>query len=179
MTKQKKIAESTKEEEYLTPLEILLSFLRLPHKIYRNIYIYIIERRLSSNPLIQNEASIAFLAREVGVEPTLMSEKIRSMVRMKWIELEEVGKRQSNQIFVISPIWRYKPNIDKTKFAIALQEYKATIVEDKEHQMSTEEIYELMNSVCLHTGEKIDRDLCKLARWSECRMCSHNAKEDL
>lgn len=171
MTKQKKITAKAKEEEYLTPLETLLSFLQLPHKIYRDIYIIVIEYRLSI-PLLQNDASIAFLAREVGVEPALMAEKIRSMVRMKWLEFEEVGKRQSNQIFVISPIWRYKSDIDKAKFAIALQEYKVAIVEDKEYCMNTEEIYTLMSSVCPHTEEKRDSALCALKRWKECITCT-------
>jgi hypothetical protein len=174
MTKQKKLAEA---EEYDTPLDTLLSFLRVPHKIYRSIYISIIERRLSSKPLLQNDATIAFLARKVGVEPDLMAEKIRSMVRMKWIEFKQVGERDTNQIFVISPIWRYKPGIDKAKFAVALQQYKAGIVEDKECQMSTEEIYELMNSVCLHTETRVDPALCQMARWQECKICSHRDKK--
>jgi hypothetical protein len=171
---QKKLTEP---ETYETPLERLLSFLRVPHKIYRSIYIAVIERRLST-PLLQNDANMAFLAREVGIEPALMLEKIRSMVRMKWIELEEVGKRHSNQIFVISPIWRYKPGIDKAKFAIALQEYRAAIVKDKEHQMNTQEIYDLMNSVCQHTEEKIDSELCKMARFPECQTCSHRRRDN-
>ena len=170
--KQKNITEKVEEEEYQTPIETLLSFLRLPHKIYRDIYIYIIERRLSSAPLIQNDASIALLAREIGMEPALMAEKIRSMVRMKWIEFEEVGKRQSNQIFVISPIWRYTSDIDKAKFAIALQEYKVAIVEDKEYQMNTKEIYALMRSVCPHTHGLKERDLCDLGPFEECKRCN-------
>ena len=175
---QKKITEKVKEEEFLTPIETLLSFLQLPHKIYRPIYIAVIEHRLSI-PLLQNDANMAFLAREVGIEPALMLEKIRSMVRMKWIEHEEVGKRQTNQIFVISPIWRYKSGIDKAKFAIALQEYKAAIVQDKQYQMNTEEIYELMNSVCPHTGEKIDKDVCKSLRWEECKTCLYKLEEGI
>ena len=172
MTKQKKIAESVKEEEYKTPLDVLLSFLRLPHKIYRAIYIYVIERRLSSKPLIQSEESIAYLAQQTGIEPALMAEKIKNMVRMKWLELEQVGHRDVNQIFVISPIWRYKPGIDKVKFAIALRDYKVSIVEDKEHQMNTEEIYALMRSVCPHTHELKERDLCNLGRFKECKTCN-------
>ena len=169
MTKQKKFAS---EEEYQTPLEVLLSFLRVPHKIYRSIYVSIIERRLSSKPLLQNDASIAFLARQVGVEPDLMGEKIRSMVNMKWLSLEEVGNRDVNQIFVLSPIWRYKSGIDKNKFAIALQTYKAAIVEDKEDQMSTKDIYTLMASVCPHTETEVDTALCEMARWDECKICT-------
>ena len=174
MVKQKKITEKAEEEEmYQTPLETLLSFLHLPHKIYRAIYISILERRLSSKPLVQNAGTNAFLAQRAGIEPVLIAEKIRSMVNMKWIELEEVGKRQSNQIFVLSPVWRYKPGIDKDKFALALRDYRAAIVEDTEHQMSTEEIYSLMNSVCSHTGTKVDPALCEMGRWQECKTCSH------
>ena len=176
--KQKNITEKAEEEEYQTPLETLLSFLRLPHKIYRDIYIYIIERRLSSKPLIQSEESIAYLAQQTGVEPVLMSEKIKNMVRMKLVELEQVGTRDVNQIFVLSPIWRYKAGIDKIKFAIAIREYKENIKEDKACQMSTQEIYDLMNSVCLHTHEKIDEVLCEMARWPECEMCSHRGEKD-
>jgi hypothetical protein len=173
---QKKITEKMKEEEFLTPIETLLSFLDLPHKLYRPIYIAVIEHRLSI-PLLQNDANMARLAREVGIEPALMLEKIRSMVRMKWIEHEEVGKRQTNQIFVISPIWRYKSGIDKAKFAIALQEYKAAIIQDKQYQMNTEEIYDLMYSVCPHTKTNIEYALCKLSRWEECKTCSHKLEE--
>lgn len=175
MKKQKKIAE---QEEYQTPLEVLLSFLRMPHKIYRDIYIIVIERRLSAKPLLHNEESIAFLAQQVAVEPALMAEKVRNMARMKWIEFEQVGDRDTNQIFVISPIWHYKPGMDEAKFAIALLTYKATITELKGHQMKTREIYALMNSICVHTKEKIDGDLCKLARFQECQTCSHNLKKD-
>ena len=175
--KQKKIMEKGEEEEYQTPIQHLMSFLHLPNKIYRDIYIYIIERRLSPNPLIQSEESIAYLAQQTRIEPALMSEKIKNMVRMKWVELEQVGQRDVNQIFVLSPIWRYKSGIDKTKFAVALQAYKAAIVEDKEHQMNTKEIYELMNSVCLHTHEKIDQDLCDLGRFKECDSCSNCKKK--
>ena len=175
--KQKNITEKAEEEEYQTPLETLLSFLRHPNKIYRDIYIYVIERRLSSNPLIQSEESIAYLAQQTGIEPALMSEKIKNMVRMKWIELEQVGTRDVNQIFVLSPIWRYKPGIDKIKFAIALQAYKVAIVEDKEYQMNTEEIYALMRSVCPHTHELKERDLCGLCRFEECKGCNKR-KED-
>ena len=175
--KQKKITEKAEEEGYITPLETLLSFLRLPHKIYRDIYISIIERRLSSNPLIQSEESIAYLAQRTGVEPGLMFEKIKNMVNMKWILLEQVGKRDVNQIFVLSPIWRYKPGIDKVKFAISLQAYKVDIVEDKEYQMNTVEIYELMNSVCPHTREKIDPDLCDVGRFEECGRCNKRKEE--
>ena len=175
MTKQKKIAE---QEVYKTPLEVLLSFLRMPHKIYREIYIFVIERRLSTKPLLQNEESIAFLAQQVGVEPALMAEKIRNMARMKWIEFEQVGDRDTNQIFVISPIWHYKPSIDEDKFAVALLLYRATVTEQKEHRMKTKEIYVLMNSICPHTEEKIDEDLCKLGRWTECQMCSHREGRD-
>lgn len=174
MIKQKKLSEA---EEYETPLDTLLSFLRVPYKIYRSIYISIIERDLSSKPLIQSEVSIAYLAEEANIEPALMTEKIKNMVKMKWIEFKQVGDRDTNQIFVISPIWRYKPGIDKAKFAIALQQYKAGIVEDKECQMSTEEIYELMSSVCPHTETKVDPALCELARWSECKTCTYNSQE--
>lgn len=174
MTKQKKLAEA---EEYNTPLQTLLAFLRVPHKLYRDIYLYIAERRLSRSPLVQNEDSIAYLARLFGIEPALMSEKIKNMIRMKWIELEQVGKRDTNQTFVLSPIWRYQPGIDKAKFAIALQEYRAGIKEDTTHQMNTLEIYDLMNSVCVHTGQKVDKTLCVLHRWAECTACSHNIGE--
>jgi len=177
MTEQKKITEKTEEKKHQTPLEVLLSCVDIPHKIYRSIYLIVIEHRLTT-PLIQDDASIAFLAREVGIEPALMAEKIRSMVRMKWIEFEQVGNRDTNQIFVISPIWHYKPGIDKAKFAIALQNYKTTLKEDKEHQMNTKQIYELMNSVCPHTKEKIDSELCKLGRrWTECQTCAHRGEE--
>lgn len=176
MVKQKKLAT---EEVYQTPLEVLLSFLRVPHKIYRSIYISIIERRLSSKPLLQNDATIAFLARQVGVEPDLMGEKIRSMVNMKWIELEQVGKRDVNQIFVLSPIWRFKPGMNKDKFAIALQTYKAAIVEDIEHQMSTTEVYKLMNTICPHTQTKIDDELCEMGMWEECKICKHYQKKGI
>jgi hypothetical protein len=44
MKKQKKLET---EEEYQTPLQVLLSFLSLPHKIHRSIYNSIMERRLS------------------------------------------------------------------------------------------------------------------------------------
>ena len=172
--KQKKIIEKVKEEEgYQTPLELLLSYLRLPHKIYRDIYIYVIERRLSSKPLIQSEESIAYLAQQVGIEPALMSEKIKAMVRMKWIELEQVGKREVNQIFVLSPIWHYKEGIDKIKFAIAIREYKENIKEEKECQMNMREIYDLMNSVCPHTEKNIDIELCRMGRFRECKTCIH------
>lgn len=170
MKKQKKIAE---QEEYQTPLEVLLTFLWMPHKIYRDIYIIVIERRLSTKPLLQNEESIAFLAQQVAVEPALMAEKVRNMARMKWIEFEQVGDRDTNQIFVISPIWHYKPSINEDKFAIALLTYRATVTEQKEHQMKTKEIYALMNSICVHTGEKRDSELCKMARWPECETCVH------
>jgi hypothetical protein len=175
MKKQKKL--QTEEEEYQTPLQILLSFLSLPHKIYRDIYISIIERRLSATPLIHCDASTGFLARQQGIEPALMSEKIQNMVRMKWIHFEQVGDRDSNQVFVISPIWRYKHGIDKDAFAITLREYKGEIKEDTEHQMTTEEIYELMNGICLHTLTKRDPDLCKMARWVECKTCNMRNKE--
>jgi hypothetical protein len=178
MTRQKKITGKAEEVEYIPPLETLLSFLYLPHKVYRTIYINIAERRLSSKPLIQSEESLAYLAQQTGIEPALMAEKIKNMVRMKWVELEQVGERDVNQIFVLSPIWRYKPGIDQGKFAIALQEYKAAIVQDKEHQMNTQEIYALMNSVCSHTEEKIDSALCLLARWEECKTCSHSPKRN-
>ena len=171
MTKQKKITGKVEEAEYQTPLETLLSFLRLPHKIYRSIYLYVIERRLSSNPLIQSEESIALIAQQTGIEPSLMSEKIKNMVRMKWIELEQVGHRDVNQIFVLSPIWHFKPGIDKAKFAISLQDYRGAIKKVKEQQMSTGEIYNLMNSFCAHTHEKIDETLCEIARWPECETC--------
>jgi len=178
MTKQKKIAEpETKEEEYKTPLQKLLSFLMLPHKIYRDIYISVVERRLSSRPLVQNEESIAYLAQQVGIEPALMSEKIKAMVRMKWIELEQVGDRDTNQLYVLSPVWRYRRGIDKVKFAIALQEYRVDIKKDMTHQMSTRQIYHLMHSVCLHTGQKRDKTLCALHRWTECEICVHNKEE--
>ena len=176
---QKKITEKAKEEEFLTPIETLLSFLHLPHKIYRDIYISVIERRLSTKPLMQSEESIAFLAQRVGVEPGLMAEKIRSMVRMKWIEHEQVGRRDVNQLFVLSPVWRYKPGMDKNKFAIALQQYRIGITEDTAHQMNTKEIYELMNSVCPHTGEKIDKDVCKSLRWDECKTCLYKSEEGI
>ena len=179
MTKQKRITGKVQEEEvYQTPLEILLSYLQLPHKIYRDIYISIIERRLSSKPLIQSEESIAYLAQQVGIEPALLSEKIQAMVRMKWIELEQVGKRDVNQIFVLSPIWRYKAGIDKIKFAIAIREYKENIKEDNACQMSTQEIYALMNSVCAHTQKKRDESLCEMARWVECETCTYRGKKD-
>lgn len=170
MAKQKKIAE---QEVYKTPLEVLLSFLRMPHKIYREIYVIVVERRLSIKPLLHNEESIAFLAQQVGVEPALMAEKIRNMARMKWIEFEQVGDRDTNQIFVISPIWHYKPGINEDKFAVALLTYRATSVEQKDHQMKTREIYALMNSVCPHTEEKIDSELCIMARFKECQTCTH------
>ena len=176
MRKQKKItekAEVEEEEGYQTPLETLLSFLHLPHKIYRDIYVSILERRLSSKPLVQNAGTNAFLAQCAGIEPTLIAEKIRSMVNMKWIEMEEVGKRQSNQIFILSPVWRYKSGIDEGKFALALRDYRAAIVEDTEHKMSTEEIYTLMNSVCPHTSTKVDPTLCEMGRWDKCKTCSH------
>ena len=174
MKKQKKLEP---EEEYQTPLQVLLSFLSLPHKIYRDIYISIIERRLSQTPLIHCGASTGFLARQQGIEPDLMSEKIQNMVRMKWIHFEQVGDRDSNQVFVISPVWRYKHGIDKDKFALALRDYKGEIKEDIEHQMSTKEIYGLMNSVCSHTETKRDTELCKLARWPECGTCNMRNKE--
>lgn len=175
MTKQKKLAKS---EEYKTPLETLLSFLSLPYKIYRDIYIYITERRLSPTPLIQSDTSIAFLAREMGIEPALMSEKIRNMVRMKWIQYEQVGNRDTNQIFVLSPIWHFKPGIDEAQFAIAMRTYKMEIVEDKERQMSTTEVYELMNSICPHTSEKIDSELCEIRLWPECKTCTHKGRDN-
>ena len=174
MTKQKKLAEA---EEYVTPFERLLSYLYLPHKIYRDIYLYIVERRLSPQPLIQNEESIAYLARIFGIVPALMAEKIKNMIRMKWIELEQVGNRDVNQIFVLSPVWRYQPGIDKDKFAIALQSYRAGIKDDTTHQMNTLEIYDLMNSVCPHTEQKVDKNLCILHRWTECEACLHNTGE--
>lgn len=174
MTRQKKI--STKTEEYQTPLQVLLSFLRLPHKIYRDIYIYIAERRLSSRPLIQCEESIAFLANQAGVEPSLMAEKVRNMALMKWIEFEQVGNRDVNQIFVLSPVWRYKPGMDKIKFAVALQEYQAATVEDIELKMNTEEIYDLMLSVCPHTLSEREGELCKLGRFPECTACAMREK---
>ena len=170
MKKQKKLEP---EEEYQTPLQVLLSFLSLPHKIYRDIYVSIVERRLSATPLIHCDASIAFLARQREIEPDLMSEKIQNMVRMKWLHFEQVGDRDSNQIFVIAPIWRYKHGIDEDAFAIALRKYKAETKEDIEHQMSTEEIYELMNGICIHTMTKRDPDLCELARWPECKECTY------
>ena len=174
MNKQKKITEKAEEEEvYQTPLQALLSYLYLPHKIYRSIYLYVIERRLSSNPLIQSEESIALIARQVGVEPALMAEKIKNMTRMKWLCLEEAGRRDTNQIFVLSPIWRFTPGMNETKFAVALREYKAGITTDIEYQRSTEEIYALMNSVCKHTKEAVDESLCESDRWEECRTCVH------
>ena len=179
MTKQKRITEKVQEEEsYQTPLEILLSYLQLPHKIYSDIYVSIIERRLSSKPLIQSEEAIAYLAQQVGIEHALMSEKIKAMVRMDWIELEQIGKRDVNKLFVLSPIWRYKVGIDKIKFAIAIREYKENIKEDKDCQMSTREIYALMNSVCAHTQKKRDEELCAMARWVECETCMHRGKKD-
>ena len=176
--KQKKITGNAEEEEYQTPLETLLSFLHLPHKIYRDIYIDIIERRLSSKPLIQSEESIAYLAQQVGIEHALMSEKIKAMVRIDWIELEQVGKRDVNQIFVLSPTWHYKVGIDKIKFAIAIREYKENLKEDKDCQMSTQEIYALMNSVCAHTQKKRDEELCEMAKWVECETCIYGGKKD-
>ena len=177
--KQKNITEKEKEEEYQTPLDVLMTFLRFPNKIYRAIYIHIVERRLSSKPLLQNEEAIAYLAQQVGIEPALMSEKIRSMIRMKWIELEQVGNRDVNQIFVLSPVWHYKPGIDKAKFAISLQDYRGTIKDIKEHQMSTEEIYTLMMSICPHTREIIDGELCMCMRWPECETCTIRKKEEV
>lgn len=174
---QKKITEKKEEKEYQTPLEVLLSRLDVPHKIYKDIYLIVMEYRLTT-PLLQDDTSIAFLAREVGIEPTLMAEKIRSMVRMKWIEFEQVGNRDTNQIFVISPIWHYKTGVDKAMFAIALQQYKADIKKDKAYQMNTNQIFELMNSICPHTKEKIDNELCKLGRWVECQTCSHRRGRD-
>jgi hypothetical protein len=176
MTNQKKISD--KVEEYQTPLQVLLSFLSLPHKIYRDIYISIIERRLSSTPLVHCAASTGFLARQQGIEPDLMSEKIQNMVRMKWIHFEQVGDRDSNQIFVISPVWRYKEDIDKAAFGIALQQYQGEIKEDKEHQMNTQEVYALMNSICAHTKELVDSELCKLGRFKECKLCTYRRLND-
>lgn len=173
MPKQKKIAE---QDVYKTPLEVLLTFLLLPLKIYREIYIIIIERRLSHRPLTMPSA-IAYLARRAGIEPELMSEKVKNMVNMKWLKIEHIGGNV-NPVLVLSPIWRYKEGIDKAKFAIALREYKANIKEDETHQMTTEEIYTLMNSVCPHTEEKIDSDLCKLGRWEECQTCSHRGSDN-
>jgi len=106
-----------------------------------------------------------------------MSEKIKAMVRMKWIELEQVGNRDTNQLYVLSPVWRYRQGIDKVKFAIALQEYRANIKEDIAYQMSTRMIYHLMNSVCSHTKQKRDKTLCALHRWAECKTCVHNKEE--
>ena len=174
MKKQKKLET---EEEYQTPLQVLLSFLSLPHKIYKYIYISVIERRLSKTPLIYCDASIGFLARQQGIEPDLMSDKIQNMVRMKWVHFEQVGDRDSNQVFVIAPVWRYKAGIDEDAFALALRKYKAEEKEDIEHRMSTEEIYELMNSICLHTLTKRDPEICELGRWPECETCNMRNKE--
>ena len=171
MTKQKKLAEA---EEYETPLQVLLSYLKVPHKIYRAIYISIIERRLSAQPLVQNGTSISYLAQRVGIEPDLMAEKIKNLVRLKWLELEEIGRRDVNQIFVLSPVWRYKEGIDEIKFAVALLEYRASIKIDMTQQMSTKEVYALMNSVCKHTKQAIDGTLCELSRWEECKTCLHS-----
>ena len=63
--------------------------------------------------------------------------------------------------------------MEKTKFAVALLEYKASITVDTEQQISTAEIYALMNSVCKHTKQVIDKTLCELSRWEECRTCLH------
>jgi hypothetical protein len=149
MKKQKKLAEA---EEYNTPLEVLLSFLRIPNKTYRSIYISILERRLSAKPLIQNE--------------------IRSIVKMGWVELEQVGNKDANQIFVLSPIWRYKEGIDEGAFAIALRKYHLDTKEDKEQKKNTKEIFKLMNGICLHTLTKRDPEICELGRWPECKTCN-------
>lgn len=174
MTKQKTLEP---EEEYQTPLEVLLSFLRIPNKTYRSIYISILERRLSTKPLIQNEISIAYLANQAGIEPDRMGEKIRSIVKMGWVELEQVGNKDANQIFVLSPIWRYKEGIDEGAFAIALRKYHLDTKEDKEQKKNTKEIFKLMNGICLHTLTKRDTEICELGRWPECETCNMRNKE--
>ena len=174
MTKQKKLPEA---EEYDTPLEILLSFLRVPNKTYRSIYVSILERRLSAKPLIQNEISIAYLANQAGIEPDRMGEKIRSIVKMGWVELEQVGNKDANQIFVLSPIWRYKQGIDEDDFAIALRKYHLDTKEDKEQKKSTKEIFTLMNGVCPHTLTRVNSEVCEMGMWEKCKTCSARKDE--
>jgi hypothetical protein len=170
---QQKIAKEP--EEYQTPLERLLSFLRVPHKTYRDIYLAIVERYLSGKPYVIgfNETPYPAIAHRCNIEPALAKEKVTNLETMKWIRIISVD----NANRVLEPVWRTKKGINQLRFAEALHSYRADIRKDEAEQTSTEEIYELMNSVCLHTHKAKDIELCSMHRWKECEECPHRKEK--
>ena len=162
------------EETYLTPLERVLEFLQTPQKkANKEIYIIVIERRLSPHPLTMSD--IPYIARSIGLELPLVSEKVRNMIKMKWLKITHVGGIV-NPVLVLEPIWRYKQSIDEAQFAVALAEYHLNKEKDKELQVDIEQIYMLMNSVCPYTKTTKEEALCELARWPECKECRWSKK---
>jgi hypothetical protein len=171
--KQKKIDND--DNGYETPLEHLISFLYVPKKTYQIVYIAIVEKYLSGRPYTIgfNDDPYPAIAHKVNIEPGLAREKVVNLETMKWIRLQKV---ENTAIRVLEPIWRHKKEKSETEFALALQKYRDDIKEDEAHQMSTEEIYTLMNSICPRTHEKRDEILCEVSRWVECKRCKYSKK---
>ncbi len=158
-------------EVYQTPLEYLLTFLRVPDKKYREVYLTIVERYMSGKPYVIGFAANPYpgIAYKCHIEPDLAKEKVANLEMMKWMRIISVD----NTNRVLKPIWRTKKGINELKFAEALYSYYADIQRDEMEQTSTEEIYRLMNTICVHTHKQRDEEVCSLGRWGECKRCKY------
>lgn len=166
MTKQRKVVEA---DEYETPTQRLLSFLRLPHKNYQEIYLAITARYLRGNPYqVGWSDPYAQIGNKCHLEPDLAKEKVITLETMGWIKLQKVHG-SIHSAFV--PIWRIKKGIKKEEFALALKAYHTEILKDNEEILTTAEILEIMNSICIVTKEKVNSEICALHRWGDCQNC--------
>lgn len=166
MPKQKKIAEQKEETQ---PLDAILELLRLPTKARLDVYLEILKRWLVNRPLNINMFAYEILSTTCGLERGTVKEKVISLDGANYINIDW---------WTLLPRFKLKDNVTEDMLAIAMKKYQQDVITEQRVVVDPDALWRNMNGLCLHTGERIDSDLCVLARWKECQTCTHKGRDN-
>lgn len=146
-TQAKLIDDMRDTEDAEEPINNVLRFLRLPHKIHRQVYIAIIERYLIKSPYYVGlyEAPYSRIGDRVGIEEETVKQKVKDLHRNKYIHfiMTEGGMNRS-----IIPDFKLKDTQNAHEFLAALAAYR-------EQQRSGDTKHTISGEVVLQAAMKI------------------------
>lgn len=151
------------------PLGAILDLLKLPTKARLDVYLVIVKRWLSGRPLNINMNAYELLSTTCGLERSTVKEKVISLDGANYIHIEW---------WTLLPRFKLKDSITEDMLAIAMKKYQQDVITEQRVVVNPDALWRNMNGLCIHTGEKIDSDLCRLARWTECQTCTHRRGRD-